>query len=260
MALIPVLIDFAAHTDARAEDIDQNFASIRTAFNDTAMLTDEARIVSVLHDFQAVGAALINGVPLIVADKINPLFASLPAIVFNDISDRSLALSALQALAALGPARNILRMNAAGTGFEWGSHLIEAGHMAHRTTNQTLTVGAALWSDVVFPSTTWGSTIINAGTGVATIPSNGLYRVQCSARPAVGSIPVRVLSIGGTHGANALAGAVMSADLDTPISFEEQFAAGDTFKVQGQDNGTGLIIEGTRYKAHFSVTKVANLT
>lgn len=53
MALIPVLVAFANSTPALASEVNSNFSEIRTAFNNTAMLTDTARTVAVQHTFAA---------------------------------------------------------------------------------------------------------------------------------------------------------------------------------------------------------------
>lgn len=45
MALIGTLIDFEPGVTARSADVDQNFNDIRTAFNNTAVLTDVARVI-----------------------------------------------------------------------------------------------------------------------------------------------------------------------------------------------------------------------
>lgn len=53
MPLIGALIDFTPLSTARSSDVDANFAAIRTAFNDSAVLTDVGRIISVTHVWNA---------------------------------------------------------------------------------------------------------------------------------------------------------------------------------------------------------------
>lgn len=71
MPLIPTLISFSAGTTIVAADMNSNLTAIRTAFNDTAVLTDVARTITVSHTFTpiqvfnggvtVVGASTITG-------------------------------------------------------------------------------------------------------------------------------------------------------------------------------------------------------
>lgn len=54
MALIPSLTDFTPGTTIASSQVDGNFTAIRTAFNDTALLTDVARTVTVSNTWSAV--------------------------------------------------------------------------------------------------------------------------------------------------------------------------------------------------------------
>lgn len=61
MPEIGALIDLLNGTTNDAEQVDQNFADIRTAFNDSAVLTDVARTITVAHTINPASA----GPPLI---------------------------------------------------------------------------------------------------------------------------------------------------------------------------------------------------
>lgn len=53
MAVIPSLTTFSPSVTIRSADANSNFSAIRTAFNDTAVLTDTARTISVTHTWSA---------------------------------------------------------------------------------------------------------------------------------------------------------------------------------------------------------------
>lgn len=71
MGLIGTLVSFSPSTTIVSADVNSNFSDIRTAFNNTAVLTDVARTVSVTHTYTAgqifstgvavTGAAVITG-------------------------------------------------------------------------------------------------------------------------------------------------------------------------------------------------------
>jgi hypothetical protein len=54
MALIPVLVTFAPLTVIASADVNSNFSNIQTAFNNSAVLTDTAKTVTVTHIWTAV--------------------------------------------------------------------------------------------------------------------------------------------------------------------------------------------------------------
>lgn len=51
MALIPALIVFTAGTKIKSVEANSNFDAVKTAFNNTAVLTDVARVITVSHTF-----------------------------------------------------------------------------------------------------------------------------------------------------------------------------------------------------------------
>lgn len=53
MALIPALVVFAPGTKIKSAEANSNFDAIRTAFNNTAVLTDVAKTINVAHTFNA---------------------------------------------------------------------------------------------------------------------------------------------------------------------------------------------------------------
>src|ERR1700745_798886 len=51
MALIPALVVFASGTKIKSAEVNSNFDAVRTAFNNTAVLTDTAKTITVAHTF-----------------------------------------------------------------------------------------------------------------------------------------------------------------------------------------------------------------
>lgn len=84
MPLTPTLIDFVENTDAKASEVDENFAILKNQLDTWVVLLDIARTITAKHNLTAAGAIQIAGVDLVdVAGKLNS--ALLPSIAINDV-------------------------------------------------------------------------------------------------------------------------------------------------------------------------------
>ena len=76
MGLIPALTEFVGGTVINPDEVNANYAAIRTPFNDTAVLTDVARSIGVVHTFNPV----VTGAPFVLGpNAANQLVAGLNA-------------------------------------------------------------------------------------------------------------------------------------------------------------------------------------
>lgn len=184
--------------------------------------------------------------------KVEDLAWVAEAITYADISDASTVLDKLQALTALGSAKSILRMNAAGTAIEFGSHLVTV-HGAYRATNQTLTNDGA-YQTVVLGTTMYGSGMFNLSTGVATLPSDGLYHIQFRAQSSISTTRARLLLDGATP--------LFPTDFDSatpPAVFEPELAAGATLALQVDDDTSGITVTAGDTNTHLIIRKVGEV-